>query len=55
MNNTRSDISYRDTYYACIKYKNGHVERVPFTDRKEARKYIADNWDEEESVQAWTE
>ena len=39
-------------YYACIKYKDGHVERIRFADRKEAHKYISDNWDEEKSVQA---
>ena len=55
MNNTRSYNPSHDSYYACIKYKDGRVERVRFEDRKEARKYIADNWDEEESVQAWTE
>ena len=42
-------------YYACIKYKDGHIERVRFEARKEAHKYISDNWDEEESVQAWIE
>lgn len=42
-------------YYACIEYKDGHMERVPFEDRTEANKYISDNWDEEESVQAWIE
>ena len=42
-------------YYACIKYIDGHVERVLFEDRKEANKYISDNWDEEDSVQAWIE
>ena len=42
-------------YYACIKYRDGHIERTRFEDRKEAHKYISDNWDEEESVQAWIE
>ena len=42
-------------YYACIQYKDGHIERVSFEDRKEANNYISDNWDEEESVQAWIE
>ena len=42
-------------YYACIEYKDGHVERIPFEDRKEANKYITDSWDEEDSVQAWIE
>ena len=42
-------------YYACIEYKDGHVERVLFEDRKEANKYISDSWDEEDSVQAWIE
>ena len=42
-------------YYACIQYKDGHVERVLFANRKEANKYISDNRDEEESVQAWIE
>ena len=46
---------YKEYYYACIKYKDGRVERVRFEDRREARKYISDNWDEETCIQAWTE
>ena len=42
-------------YYACIKYNYGHVKRTRFEDRKEAHKYISDNWDEEKFVQAWIE
>lgn len=42
-------------YYACLEYKDGRVEKVPFEDRTEARKYISDNWDEDECVAAWTE
>ena len=42
-------------YYACIKYEDGHIERIPFENRKEANKYITDNWDEVDSVQAWIE
>ena len=42
-------------YYACIKYRDGHIERIRFEDRKKAHKYITDTWDEEESVQAWIE
>ena len=44
-----------EEYYAYIEYKDGHIERVLFEDRTEANKYISDNWDEEESVQAWIE
>ena len=44
-----------EEYYAYIEYKDGHIERVSFEDRTEANKYISDNRDEEESVQAWNE
>ena len=40
-------------YYACIEYKDGHVDQIRFEDRKEANNYISDSWDEEECVQAW--
>ena len=45
----------KEKYYACFKYRDGHVERKSFNDRRDAHKYISDNWDELEHVQAWIE
>ena len=42
-------------YYACLKHRNGIVEKVPFENRDDARKYIADNYKPIEHEQVWTE
>ena len=42
-------------YYACLKSKDGYIERKGFNDRGDAHKYISDNWNELEHVQAWIE
>ena len=43
------------TYYACLKYKNGYIEKKKFKTRDEARDYIAKNFDTEIHIQRWTE
>ena len=42
-------------YYACIEKKDGRIIKVPFEDRKDARNYITDHWDEVEDKACWTE
>ena len=42
-------------YYACLKYKDGHVEKTKFKTRQEAREYIAKEFDREIHTQCWTE
>ncbi len=45
-----------ETYYACFQLKNGQgVVKYPFKTRKEARKFLNDNWDNIKHEQAWTE
>ena len=42
-------------YYACLEFKDGHVEKKAFEDRKDARKYISDNYNQEIHKSCWTE
>ena len=42
-------------YYACFEYKDGHIEKIPFENRVDARKYIDNNWNELEHNGCWTE
>ena len=42
-------------YYACLKRKDGTIIRVKFDDRRKARDYISDNYDELEHTACWTE
>ena len=42
-------------YYACLELKDGHIERKAFVDRKEARQYIAENYNQEIHTSCWTE
>ena len=42
-------------YYACLEFKDGHVEKKAFEDRKDARKYISENYNQKIHTSCWTE
>ena len=42
-------------YYACIKHKDGRLERVKFKSREAAREYIRNKFDAEIHTSCWTE
>lgn len=43
------------TFYACLKFKDGYVVKVPFKSREEAREYIEKYFDPNEHTECWTE
>ena len=43
------------TYYACVKYANGIIEKIPFSTREAARDYIATKRNTASTLQTWTE
>ncbi len=43
------------TFYACFKFKDGYVMKIPFQTREEARQCIEMMFDEEKHTQCWTE
>jgi hypothetical protein len=43
------------TYYACMQFKDGYIEKKSFKDRNEARQYISENYDPEIHKSCWTE
>lgn len=42
-------------FYACLRYKDGYIEKVKCTSREEARQYINTHFDPEIYSQCWTE
>ena len=46
---------YTTYYYACLKHKDGYIEKKRFTSREEARNYISNNFNELKHTQCWTE
>lgn len=42
-------------YYACLEFKDGHVEKKRFEKREEAREYIAKTYNLEIHKSCWTE
>lgn len=48
-------MEQRYTYYACLEFKDGRIEKKSFKDRKEARQYISENYNPEIHKSCWTE
>jgi len=42
-------------YFACLKFKDGHIEIKRFDDRDEARDYIKKEFNPDIHIQCWTE
>lgn len=42
-------------FYACFKFKDGYVVKIPYTSREEAREHIRNYFDFEKHEQCWTE
>ena len=42
-------------FYACLEFDDGEIIRVLFTNRAEARDYIAKHRDDEGVKSSWTE
>lgn len=43
------------TYFAYLKSKDGSIEKKRFEKRKDARKYISDNFDPKVHESCWTD
>lgn len=54
MENTKEKTPIITTYYGCVKYNSGRIEKVPFETREEARRYISE-LDRDSYTQIWTE
>jgi hypothetical protein len=53
--NSKEENPIKCTYYACVEYENGIIEKVPFSTRQAARDYIANKRNTSSTTQTWTE